>query len=100
MLPSSAPLNVPEIAKVGPKDTAGAGYVKPPGGFPTIGRGLPSRRLSLAIGPKIRINAPSVDSGRELNGRSSNFTFGDFMRQPVCPSSRFASEHIESFPKG
>jgi hypothetical protein len=30
MLPSSAPLNVPEIPKVVPKDTAGAHCVKPP----------------------------------------------------------------------
>jgi hypothetical protein len=80
----------PEIAKVGPKDTAKACYVKPP---PVPAR--PARigrivSLSLAIAPKILINRASADPGRELNGRSQqSHLFGDVdVAGPVGPSSR------------
>src|SRR6266566_2408577 len=48
-------LNVPEIPRVGPKDTAGAGCVKPPP-VPSHRAPPPGRSLSLAIAVKILIN--------------------------------------------
>src|SRR5216684_3202830 len=69
MLPSSAPLNVPEIPKVVPKDTAGAYCVKPPpvpshremlgvGALACLSLAFPSPFpcLSLAIAPKTLIS--------------------------------------------
>jgi len=101
MLPSLKPLNgplialngfegPPEIAKVGPKDTAKAGYVKPPPVPACPGRMGQIVSLFLAIGLKILINRASVDPGRELNGRSQqSHLFGDVdVAGPVGLSSR------------
>ena len=56
---------------------------------------------TLAFSAKIRISAPFVGSGRELNGRSQQIHplilmwQGQSARRPVLPPS----EQLESFPK-
>src|ERR1700737_1791920 len=91
------------MAKVGPKDTVGAGCVKPPP--------VPSRQarcdflvLSLAFARKIRINRAIRGSrpGAERTVsaispyQATLMWQGQSVRRPVLPPS----EHIESFPKG
>src|SRR2546421_8907603 len=93
MLPSLMPLTTfcrPQSLKFGPKDTAGAAYVKPRPVVRDPREGVPKPSLSLALAVKILINRASVDPGRELNGRSQQFHLsGDVdVTGPVGPSSR------------
>src|SRR3569832_703695 len=54
-----------------------------------FGRVVAVRRLSLASAPKMLITPPSVDPGRELNGRSQQYHLWCFdVAGPVGPSSR------------
>jgi hypothetical protein len=94
----------PEIAKVGPKDTANAGYVKPPpvptGPGPGCVNGVafPCHGAQNPYKPRIRGSRPGAE--RTVSAISPILAMlmwqGQSVRRPVLPPSELI---VESFPK-